>query len=174
MRRVVASVAALIAVTRALSTRPGSALTLTSTSWPDSDERDFVFRHLRLQPHGGQVGDDVERVAGVVAHILARTDLARDDSAVDRRMDRRRAPHRALLLQGGDLVVGEADDALAATRVASSDISAERMSFWAPTSCALRLLIFLERRGLAFVQILEPLLDDAREIELRARLVHGA
>ena len=36
----------------------------------------------------------------------------------------------------------------------------------------LRLLIFLESRGLAFVQILEPLLDDAREIELRARLVH--
>ena len=37
----------------------------------------------------------------------------------------------------------------------------------------LRLLPFLERRGLALVEILEPLLDDAREIELRARLVRG-
>ena len=36
----------------------------------------------------------------------------------------------------------------------------------------LRLLPFLERRSLAFVEIFEPLLDDLREIELGAYLVH--
>ena len=38
----------------------------------------------------------------------------------------------------------------------------------------LRLLPVLERRRLAFVEILEPLLGDAREVELGACLVHGS
>ena len=57
----------------------------------DADDADVVFRHLGLEPHGGEIGDRIERLAGIVAHILARTDLAGDDGAVDRRMDRRRA-----------------------------------------------------------------------------------
>src|SRR4029077_6437502 len=98
-------------------------------------------------------------------------DLSGDDRAVDRRMDRRRASHRALLLQRGNLFVGKADDAPPRARGFGRHFSRAHVVLGAD-QLALRLLIFLESRGLAFVQILEPLLDDAREVELRARLVH--
>ena len=58
-------------------------------------------------------------------------------------------------------------------RAASSDISAERMSFWAPTSWPCACCHSFSAAALPSYEILEPLLDDLREIELRARLVHG-
>ena len=61
----------------------------------DADERNVALGQLRVEPHGREVGDRVERVAVVVAHILAQPDLAGDDGAVDWSENRRRAPDGA-------------------------------------------------------------------------------
>jgi hypothetical protein len=45
----------------------------------DVDEADVALRHAGLHPHGRQIGDRIELVARVAAHVLARTDFARDD-----------------------------------------------------------------------------------------------
>ena len=52
---------------------------------PDTDERNIVLRNSRLEPHGGEIGDGEQRLAGVAADVLARADLARDHRSIDRR-----------------------------------------------------------------------------------------
>src|SRR5262249_9445382 len=58
------------------ATRQGADLDLHLLA--EAYERDLVLGYLRLDPHGGEVGDRVERLARIVAHVLARSDLARD------------------------------------------------------------------------------------------------
>ena len=55
---------------RALNTRPGSGADRDLDLLPDSDERNVVLGNVRLEPHGGEVGDRVERLAGIVAHDI--------------------------------------------------------------------------------------------------------
>ena len=68
----------------------------------------------------------------------------------------------------GDLFIGEADDAQPRARGFERHFSRAHVVLGVD-QLPLRLLIFLESRGLAFVQVLEPLLDDAREIEAGER-----
>ena len=54
---------------------------------PDVDVRNVDFGNVRLQPHGREIGDSIERLAGIGTHILAGADLAGDDRSLDRRID---------------------------------------------------------------------------------------
>ena len=117
----------------------------------DAHERYIALRHAGLHPHGRQIGDRIELVAGVAAHILARADLAGDDGAADRRGDGDERVDRALALDAFHLGVAAPEDAQAVAcgrqdALGGPDIGLRRGPI------GLRLLELALRRGLDRVE----------------------